>query len=118
MPMKEERLDQLARMMLARVNQLAKQRPDPPAIKIDAVTRSAITTRIRYLARAYDLEWLSEQATFCRARLSALDDAELVALLETMERARECRIDGIAFDDANLVHNTATMLAQSQRGRL
>ena len=53
------------------------------------------------------LEWLVEQETFNRPGLDSLEDAELSALLQRMERARECAHDGMAYEEADLVRNLA-----------
>lgn len=69
----------------------------------DSVTRDAHLQRIRYLARAYDLRWLVEQATFDRPGIDNLGDQEIVALHSDLDRAMECRRDGVSFEDAGLV---------------
>lgn len=73
--------------------------------------RDAIIRRIRWLADNYALGWLIDQARWPDRRLSDLDDTELTELLAQTERARECWIDGIAFDDAGLVRHLATKAA-------
>lgn len=80
----------------------------PPAVArrpklFDSVTRDCHLQRIRYLAMGYGLTWLVEQATFDRAGLDDLEDQELIALHEDMDKAMECRREGIAFDDVGLV---------------
>lgn len=69
----------------------------------DSITRDSHLQRIRYLARGYGLRWLVEQATFDRPGLDSLEDHELVDLHRDMDRAMECRREGISFEDADLV---------------
>lgn len=64
-------------------------------------------TRIRRLQKAYGLQMIVEQATFNRCGLDVLEDAEISALLQQMERARECLAEGMSFDDAGLIRNVA-----------
>lgn len=72
--------------------------PDPSAI--DSVTRDAYYGRIRDLARMYHLKWLVRQeASHVGLILENLSDTELISLLEKMEKARCCRVEGIAFDE-------------------
>lgn len=76
----------------------------PPTPKLlDSISRDAHLNRIYFLKRRYGLEWLVEQETFDVASASCLEDCDLIRLLSLMERARECIMDGISFEDAGLV---------------
>lgn len=77
--------------------------PESTAPKMDAVSREARIRRIRWLARSYRLTWLMDQGTFHVPAIECLEDAELCALLDDMERARECLQEGVPFHEAGLV---------------
>lgn len=81
-----------------------------PKQLFDSVTRDACLKRIRFLRKAYSLAWLVDQHTFDAPALESLTDEALSDLLRAMERARECIVEGVSFDDAGLVESVATLL--------
>lgn len=59
------------------------------------------------MAQAYRLQWLVDQETWRVGAVDRLDDADLLSLLQDMERARDCLRDGIPYDDAGLVRSVS-----------
>lgn len=116
----QQEIERLARLVAASVKGVRPARPglklvpdtqDTQAhIQHDTDTRSAYLQRIRFLAEAYGLQWLVDQETFDRGSLRSLDAIKLAMLLETMERARECLLDGISLDDAGIARSLLTPL--------
>mgnify|MGYP006193912017 CR=1 FL=1 len=76
----------------------------------DAITRDSILRRVRFLARSYRLQWLVDQHTFNVAGIDCLDDEAMPALLNDLERARECIADGVSFEDAGLLKSNVADL--------
>ena len=79
-------------------------------LRFDDITREACLRRIRFLAKAFDLQWIVEQTTFNRVGIDALEDNELASLLTELERARECAREGIPLDDAGFVRDMSAHL--------
>lgn len=76
----------------------------PKQGSLDLVSRDVIYRRLRDLSRMYGLGWLITQETpRVGGTIECLSDDGLLSLLEMMERARECLVEGISFDEAGLV---------------
>lgn len=102
-------LEALAQALAAKVKNGKRARPSlrvvatPRASQFDSITRDCILRRIRYLARAYRLQWLVDQEAFNEPNIDTLEDHALGRLLRKLETARECLQEGISFEDAGLV---------------
>lgn len=70
---------------------------------MDDIQREAHYKRIRYLASAYKLQWLVDQATWNCANIEDLSDEDLIELHADMDRARECPQDDVSYEEAGLV---------------
>jgi len=115
MTISDERLKELAVEMAQAMGMKPKEPVRPTLVcggkvvpfqrqGMDGATRDIIYRRIRDLARMYWLAWLIRQETgHVRGVIECLSDDELVELKDKMERARECRVEGIGFDEAGLV---------------
>lgn len=118
MGISDERLRQLAAEMAQHMGIAAKPKARLAVVKageavpferrlMDPQTRDIIYARIRDLARMYWLAWLVRQETqHVGGVIECLTDDELRGLRDKMERARECRAEGIGFDEAGLVRDT------------
>lgn len=65
--------------------------------------RASLLKRISDLRRMYRLGWLVRQETFTVGKLTDLDDAALLCLLKRMERASQCPVDDVSYEDADLI---------------
>lgn len=111
MTLSKEELDELNEILDARSGQGRTRRPKlrlitPPSPSLlDHIAREAHLKRIFHLKRAYRLDWLVDQATFSVASVSCLEDCDLIRLLNDLERARECILEGVSFEDVGLVRS-------------
>lgn len=103
-------LSQLADRIAAAPAKGARKRPPMPAIgEMDRICRESHIRMIRSLVRAYrpfGFQILVDQATIGRSGVDELDDAELIDLHRTIDRARECLQDGITFEEAGLIKSS------------
>lgn len=97
-----------AGLRLVNARNVQREVPTAPApSRLDPQTRDIIYSRVRDLARIYGLGLLIRQETaHCGSRLECLEEGELIGLLQTMERARECVADGTPIDEAGLIRCT------------
>jgi hypothetical protein len=97
----QRKLGRKSSLRVVAAGNLHRELPDAPSPSLlDAITRDGYYARIRDLARMYWLAWLVRQETrHVAGVLESLGDDELMALAEKMEKARECRVEGIGFDE-------------------
>lgn len=82
------------------------------AASMDSVTRMCAIRRIQMLARVYRLHILLEQGIFGLSNIEQLEDDALRALLEDMERGRECVVEGVSLEEAGLIRSTCHFLME------
>ncbi|GAB3305739.1 hypothetical protein [Luteimonas notoginsengisoli] len=115
-------IEALAEVIAARVKGAKPARPilrvvtTPRPTLFDSITRDCIYRRIRWLRKAYSLQFLIDQATFNHPGIESLEDACLSKLLRDMETARECLAEGIPLSDMDIVTDTSAMLTADWGG--
>lgn len=67
--------------------------------------RDAMLRRIRDLRRMFRLGWLVRQETFSAGGLNDLDDEAIAQLLHRMERAKDCPVEDVSYEDAGLLRS-------------
>jgi hypothetical protein len=114
MALSEDHLKELAERLANRIRDVeARAKPSlrlvdlPPRpvrdVGMDPLQREAHYKRIRYMAGAYKLQWLVDQACFECLDIEQLSDDDLVQLHADMDRARECPENDVSYEEAGLV---------------
>lgn len=91
-----------AKPKLRLIDCVPREKPEP---RLDGLSREMHYRRIRYLAGAYRLQWLVDQAIFACVNIEDLADDDLIALHADMEKARECPLEDVSFEDVGLVRS-------------
>lgn len=112
------RFQELAQRLATRANELRQGAPLRPALTLvssgvppspdaamDAILRESHCRMIRHYRRrwGYPMQLLIDQACFGRTGPDELADDELERLHQDLERAQECMLEGISFEDAGLL---------------
>jgi len=83
---------------------------------VDHHRRDAVRSRIKDISGLYNLEWLIRQETIqWHGGIDSLPDETLIELLSRIERARECIVEGISFDDAGLIRDRSWIEGSRKR---
>lgn len=114
----DQELEALAEAIAQRVKLRAKppptklalvpKGPAPKPRTMDAIERESRIRWIQALARVYrpaGMDLIVKQAMIGKRYMSDLDDDELTELLNNIDRARDCLIDGITFEEAGLLRS-------------
>lgn len=79
-------------------------RTEPERTWLQPFERDMRYQLIRDLARLHNLHWLVRKETVdVDGIMERLDDAGLLALHGKLQRAQECILEGIGFDDAGIL---------------
>lgn len=79
---------------------------DTPPPRMDAIERESHLRFIRSMRRAYRLvgmDLIVNQATLGKGTIDDLSDEDLVQLHRDMDRARDCLLNDVSFEDAGLI---------------
>ena len=77
-----------------------------PYESMDSATRESyvrLITSFRRVYGSFGIDAIIDQALLEKVCIEQLDDQELVDLLGLIDRARECIVEGIGFDEAGLL---------------
>lgn len=101
----KSKLGQKAQLRVVGKRNLTTLLPDAKgADDASLAARARLYDRIRDAADLYNLWWLVRQETHSAdGMLERLSDHELVDLMERIDRARDCILEGVAFDEVGLV---------------
>ena len=74
---------------------------------MDDLTRESHCKMIRHLRRrwGFPMQIIIDQTTFGLAGIEQLSDEALLQLHSDLERAQDCMLEGISFEDAGLLHS-------------
>lgn len=107
----DEKMIALANMIAARLKQLPPAKPAlklvvpesarPPSLLTDEA-RAAHLRRIQFVAGRYGIWWLVDQE-LDGVSVDDLADEHLVRVRLVMEKALKCILEGVSFEDAELV---------------
>lgn len=115
--MNQDRLGELAGILARRTSELRQQRGTKPSLQVvapsvvgfsrSALQRDIVYSRVRDIAKLYDLRWLVRQETVgVDGVMECMADDDLMQLLETMERAREACDEGVALNEIGIIRKT------------
>lgn len=111
----KDRFEELGRRLAARTRELQSREParprlhaveatTTPSFGLDVVTRESHCRMIRHIRRRWGspMQRLIDQACFGVTDIDRLGDGDLVQLHMDLERAEQCMLEGISFEDAGL----------------
>lgn len=109
------RFEELAQRLAARTQELRGARAPIPSLSIvpteparmDYLHRESHCRMIRHIRRRWGMpmQQIIDHACFGLAGIEQLPDDDLIQLHKDLERAQECMMDGVSFEDAGLLRS-------------